>query len=73
MSVVESDGAMCIGVPCKKQSFKTHKFAVKKNARRSAHAAGAVTSKVRPDLAKVAKAKASAVSRGIRSRKATSN
>lgn len=70
VGVTEEDGAVTLSVTCKKQAQKTHKIPVKKNARRAAYAAGAVTKKVRPDLEKVAKAKASAVSRGLRTRKA---
>ena len=61
---------MAISVASKKNAHKVQKTSVKKNARRCAHAAGAVARKVRPDLVKVAKAKASAVARGIRTRKA---
>lgn len=61
---------MAISVASKKDAHKIQKTSVKKNARRCAHAAGAVARKVRPDLVKVAKAKASAVARGIRTRKA---
>jgi hypothetical protein len=70
VGVTEENGAVTLSVACKKHGHKTHKTPVKKNARRSAYAAGAVTTKVRPDLAKFAKAKASAISRGIRTRKA---
>lgn len=70
VGVSEEDGAMTISVASKKDAHKLQKTAVKKNARRSAHAAGAVARKVRPDLVKAAKAKASAVARGIRTRKA---
>ena len=70
VGVVEQDGAVAITVASKKNGIKTQKTAVKKNARRAAHAAGAVASKVRPDLVKAAKAKASALSRGLRARKA---
>jgi hypothetical protein len=70
VGVVEQDGAVAITLASKKNGIKTQKTAVKKNARRAAHAAGAVASKVRPDLVKAAKAKASALSRGLRARKA---
>jgi hypothetical protein len=70
VGIVEQDGAVSIQVPCNKHSYKTHRFAVKKNARRSAHAAGSVAKKIRPDLEKLAKAKAGAISRGIRTRNA---
>lgn len=50
IGVNEIDGAVNFAVTCKKHSQKTHNIAVKKNARRSAYAAGAVTKKVRPDL-----------------------
>jgi large subunit ribosomal protein L28e len=70
VGLTEENGAVTIVLASKKNGIKSQKTAVKKNARRSAHAAGAVAAKVRPDLVKAAKAKASALSRGIRTRKA---
>jgi Neuraminidase (sialidase) len=70
VGVTEEDGAVTILLASKKNGIRTQKTAVKKNGRRSAHAAGAVAGKVRPDLQKAAKAKAAAISRGIRTRKA---
>ena len=70
VGVTEKDGAVTIMLGAKKNGIKSQRTPVKKNARRAAHAAGAVAARVRPDLVKAAKAKASALARGIRSRKA---
>ena len=72
VGVTEENGAVTIMLGSKKNGIKSQKTAVKKNARRAAHAAGAVAAKRRPDLVNAAKAKAGALSRGLRARKARS-
>ena len=50
VGVSEVDGAVAITTSSKKKAGKTNATIVKKNARRTAYAAGAVAASLRPDL-----------------------